>query len=794
MLRILLLLFVFASSVQGEDELASFFENRIRPVLSKYCYDCHSVDGGEASGGLLLDSRDGWQRGGDSGEAIVPGRPEASRLIEAISYQNLDLQMPPEGQLPRSVVADIRTWIQDGAFDPRAGRPLGQRESFDVQKLAADHWAWQPRRSFDDRHSIDDFIAARLAPHGLTRAPSASPAVLMRRLSFDLVGLPPSPGELHGFELACDTNRERAIEDLVDRLLNSPRFGEKWASHWLDVVDFSETKGHVTDQERPYAWKYRDYVIDALNDDVPYDRFVVEHVAGDLLPPELHRSGRQGQTNVTSTATGVLYMHEMHFMAVDPVQQRWDEIDAQIDLVGKAFLGITLECARCHDHKFDAVSQHDYYALAGFFYSTEQATHRTAPRQSPGNHEAELKELEADYQDFLEQKRQGRIKAQTPKTKSVAYFPVSEELGIQSPGDTANLFKRMRGLEQLDPSWGQWVRSAVDVRGWDVPVMIRGEASNPGPTVVRRRFLEAINPSEPSVVSGSGRLWLADQIVAPENPLTARVYANRVWQHLFGRGIVATPNDFGKLGTPPTHPELLDFLAHRLVANGWSTKALIREIVLSATYQQSSHGAQHRTGAETDNKLFSHQNRRRLTAEQIRDAMLSVSGTIDLTMYGPGVDPFVPPFATANKASNVPRSGPLDGANRRSVYIKVRRNFLDPFLRTFDYPERGKPVGRRDVTIAPQQALAMLNNPLVHELASDWGTATAESATNETAPNHHETVRQLWLSALGRSPTSSELGTVLDLLSDSGNQGDEEVTWKDVAHLVFNHPDFLWID
>jgi len=787
-LTLLIALFAVQAAHGDEQSDLQFFENRIRPVLVEHCYECHASDSDDLSGGLLLDSQLGWQAGGDSGAAIVPGDPAASLLLKAISYENFDLQMPPDNRLPENVVADFRKWIHDGAIDPRDEKVRLDREVFDLQERKSQHWAWQPRRAFDATRTIDSYIHARLQRQSIVSSPRASARELIRRVSFDLIGLPPSPDEITAFEIANAQDPVRAFDQLVSRLLNSPAFGEKWASHWFDAVDYSETKGHVTDQERPFAWKYRDYVIDAFNEDLPFDRFVLEHLAGDLLPADLQRTGRDGQ-NVSPTATGVLYMHEMHFMAVNPLQQRWDEIDAQIDMVGKAFLGLTLECARCHDHKFDAISQSDYYAMAGFFYSTEQGKQRTAARTKlPPETAEKLAKLETEYNDFLESKREGRRKALTPKNKSGDYFPISEELGLQTAGDTANVLAKMKTLREVDPSWSYWVRGAVDTTGQNVPLLIRGEASNPD-RIVRRRFLEALSTSIPEL-SGSGRRWLAEQIIDPANPLTARVYVNRIWHHLFGRGIVSTPNDFGKLGDAPSHPELLDYLANQLIRQNWSTKAIIREIVTSETYQQSSRGRPELDEIDPENRLLSRQNRRRLTAEQLRDSMLSVSGSLDSRMYGAGVDPYVPPYTTANKTGHIPKSGPIDGGNRRSIYIKARRNFYDPFLKAFDFPDRGKPVGRRDVTIVPNQALAMMNSPLVHELATDWGTRLARSNASDD-----EKLTGIWQSALGRRPTESERETANTVLTEISQAIDDQADkWMHMAHLVFNHADFTWVD
>lgn len=787
------------SSMAVADSREEFFEKRIRPVLVEYCYECHATNADDIMGGLVLDSAEGWRSGGDSGSAIMPGQPDESLLLEAISYANRDLEMPPDNALPKNVIDDFRRWIRDGAVDPRKAPVSGAAvEEFDLEARRAEHWAWQPLQDVDHEQGIDGFIERRLTDEGVVLAEGASARDLIRRLSFDLIGLPPTIDEVTAFEQHVAVDRGSAIESVVNRLLGDPRFGEHWAAQWLDLVQFAETKGHVTDQERPYAWKYRDYVIDALNDDLPYDRFVMEHLAGDLLPVAQQRAGHRGETNVSPTATGALFMHEMHFMAVDPVLQRWDEIDAQIDVVGKAFLGLTTECARCHDHKFDAISQQDYYSLAGFFYSTEQGTVRVAPRATlPAHKQEEVMRLENAYGDFLTARRNDRLKAQKPKAGG-DYFPVSEELGIQSPNQSRKLKALREPLEAADPSWSGWVRAAVAVDNQDVPLLIRGNHRKKGP-VVPRRFLTALRLSSAgsadakSLPETRDRRWLAEQIVAETNPLTPRVYVNRLWHHLFGQGIVRTPSNFGKLGDRPSHPELLDYLARRLVSSGWSTKTMIREIVLSQAYQRSSVPHAEPTGflAEHDpgNRLLSHQNEKRLTAEQLRDAMLACADSLDATMYGPSVDCYVPPYATANKPGNVPVSGPVDGANRRSVYIKVRRNFFDPFLLAFDFPDRGRSVGRRAVTSVPGQALAMLNSPLVNEIAADWGGKLAEQDGSI-----EDRIRGVWMTLLAREPSKTEVDEMRHMVAslESSGQSKSQV-WKSVVHVAFNHAEFLWL-
>ena len=772
-----------------------FFENQIRPMLVKHCYECHSAESDDVMGGLLVDSREDLIQGGDTGPAIVPNDLEKSLLFKAISYKDRDLQMPPENQLPVSVIADFEKWITDGAEDPRKKTKSLAKPAFNLQKRKTQHWAWQPRKTFDGEMSIDYFIDQSLRKANTTALEPANSNHLVRRIYLDLIGLPPTIDQLNAFLKAEKIDHRAAVRELVNELLESPQFGEKWARHWLDVMRYCETKGHVTDQERPHAWMYRDYVIDALNDDLPYDQFVIEHLAGDLLESEKVRRGRDGQTNISVIATGSLFMHEMHFMAVDPVKQRWDEINAQIDVVGKAFLGLTTECARCHDHKFDAISQKDYYALAGIFWNTEQSTSRTAPRRNLQDQQAAtVQKLESDLQKFLSTKVQQRKNAQRPKANG-KYFPVSEELGIQSPGDTRNLFGKMNAIQKMDPSWQYWARSAKDVSAKNVSLLIRGEHKSEG-EIIPRGFLTAIGAENEATFpesdrnEKSGRKWLGEKIVNPTNPLTARVAVNRIWHHLFGQGIVASPNNFGKLGANPTHPELLDYLANRLIKNEWSLKSMIREIVSSKAYQRSSNASKELVDADPNNKLLARFPRRRMTAEQIRDSMLFVAGSLNAKMYGESVDVFTPPYATANKPSNVPKSGPLDGANRRSIYIKVRKNFYDPFLQTFDFPDRGKSIGKRNVTNVPSQSLAMLNSPLVHEISDDWGRVCSDSNDDQTT-----IIDKMFLASIGRSPSQSELALAERILRASERAKlSSEQQWKQIAHLLFNHPEFIWIE
>lgn len=665
--------------------------------------------------------------------------------------------------------------------------PTGPVLALGEHSSGSGHWAFQPLNvpDSDEFSGIDDFVDRRLEQQNLPASERADRRTLFRRLSFDLTGLPPESDAVHDF--LQDTS-PGAWERVVDQALSSPRFGETWARYWLDLVRFSETKGHATDIERPHSWKYRDYVIDAFNQDLPYDRFIREHLAGDLL--ETQRGNGRGETRVGPIATGFLFFQEMHFMAVDPVQQRWDEIDAQIDVISKTFLGLTLACARCHDHKMDPTTQEDYYAMAGILYGTELDHVRTGDRailDSETTHV--LQQKEKAYEDFLQNKIDGRLAAQ--KKKNSAYFPVSRELGVQSPNDYQQLRKLMEPLEKLDPSWAYWARSAVDVEGEDVAIHLRGNYKTPGklarrasPAIVRRGAV-------PDLGNRSGRLYLAEQIAHPENPLTARVWVNRIWQRLLGDGLVRTPNDFGLAGKKPTHPELLDYLASRLIESGWSTKSVIREILLSDVYQRSSQTIEEVRLRDPNNLWLARRSAKRLDAEAVRDSLLALSGALEPVMHGPGVQPYIPDYATGNKVTTIPESGPLDGAGRRSIYIKVRRNYYTPFLKNFNAADPGKCVGKRESSTAPLQALALMNSEFSHEMARRWGESLAQmNKSVELKP----ILQRMFESALTREPSPEELQALTEFASDVQSGQSPAAALVDSAHVIFNLAEFILIE
>jgi Protein of unknown function (DUF1553)/Protein of unknown function (DUF1549)/Planctomycete cytochrome C len=1070
-----------AVAAEGNAEGLEFFEQKVRPLLSQRCLECHS--GVDAKGSLRLDSKAGLLAGGDTGPAVVPGKPAESLLVDAVNYGQT-YQMPPKSRLAADEVAVLTRWVELGVPWPEEAVAAGvDRKNFDLATRRAAHWAWQPigNPPLPDVASgawpataVDRFILARLEREGLQPAPTADRRGLIRRLYFDLIGLPPSSEELSA---ALAEESPAATEQLVDRLLASPRFGERWGRHWLDLVRYCESRGHEYDATIPNAWQYRDYVIRALNADLPYDRFVVEHLAGDLVrPPRLNPS--EG-FNESILATGFWLLDEATHSPVDIRQEEADRIDNRIDVLGKAFLGMTVACARCHDHKFDAISQRDYYALTGFavsgsyrqvrfetlererqiaeqldqlrataraellpqvavvlrpvverladdllapsnaLWAEELVLARTDPKnplhyfavsaagekvdvagssQPAGAAEQRvivdysqgappwyadgfafglhpirpgdvlpaadpaaplrlnvlggarrdpawigLKNaagVELDYERLGHWDRAGQI-LRTPEVNlksgklwylvrgpGRAYAPVNSHLLVEGPlhaqtllewqgepnvwqwigqdlsvypghrmhvefsplGDelltiarvveaaekpallptglhviTADdtslaklaaacqatflsvldhladpttaglplaaeeaaladwLLERIGRLAPLDgatqderagrerlaqatarfraaeaelaaqvPKTSHLAPAMLEGSGADEPLLIRGNPRTPG-DMVERRPLEAFaggRPFEPG--TGSGRLALAESLIAADNPLVARVMVNRVWHHLFGVGIVPTVDNFGVLGQAPSHPELLDYLARQFMAEGWSLKRLVRSLVLSRTYQMSSAPTAADAVDPTD-ALLHRMRLRRLEAEAIRDAILATSGQLDRRQFGPSV-----PIHLTDDMQGRGRpaaSGPLDGAGRASIYLAVRRNFLSPMMLAFDLPLPASTVGRRNVSNVPAQALILLNDPFVDEQALAWARRALQV---EQTPEAR--IGRLYEAALARPPQPAELAAALEFLQSQASElgrsdawQSDERAWADLAHVMWNSKEFLFV-
>lgn len=1097
-------LYAFPQSCRCDDVQGfELFEKRIRPVLIRRCYECHSSAAKELKGGLRLDSREGIRTGGETGPAVVPGDVTESLLIEAMRHESLE--MPPDKKLPDKVIADFVNWVELGAPDPR-DHPPGSGEVAEISwqltlESRRDFWSLRqvhmpvvptPVDASWSDHPIDRFIQTKHEVARLSPARDAEPRVLLRRLSLILTGLPPTPAEVAEFEALIARNPNGGNEILVDRLLESPHFGERWARHWMDVVRFAETHGYEWNHEIRDVWQYRDYLIRAFNNDVPYDQLIREHIAGDLL--ESPRINDELEINESVIGTAFWRFGELgHDNCVTFPEIRFDALDNQIDTLTKAFQATTVSCARCHDHKFDPISTRDYYALAGIVESSRQVVqtidtpgrikHRVERLDSLKKHIRRLLADEwlaalANVDDVILTALQSEppsdgtaAKTTTPLMKELVRDriamedPVSilkrfaglqsdEEVGVAwsesgtiwqtqqeerakfnaenftpwfsfdaehqkgwyaaglGPGDqlspagefavaltgdavvtallpagiyTHLLSSRLNGtvqspwmpgdrkhvsvqflggglsmirsvvdscalneyvgggLEYLSTDEMQWrtyptrvdsshraflelttksdnvrwpdrpgvagkdeallqsprswfgVAKAVvhdcdktpqpelnhllplfeqpeaaclsdvakkfrsvcchavanwkdgnasddDVRwinwmlsvgilpnstelnssldrfvqehrkiestvllprvvagmadqgsGFASPVLVRGNPLELGP-LEARRYLEVVTGSRlPIDTRGSGRRELADLIANAENPLTARVMVNRVWHHLFGSGLVRTPDDFGRLGDRPSHPELLDFLAVRFVDDAWSIKELIRLIVTSRTFRQSSESSAAGRENDPDNRLVHHFPVRRLDAEAIRDTVLAVSGRLDRTQFGPSIQP----FRAEPKEHRKLYAGPLDGNGRRSVYLKVTRMEGPRFLELFDLPDQTATRGRRDRTNVPAQALALLNDPFVIDQSRVWGRALAARGEESIASR----IDSVFLRSLGRSPTTVErdrmLGFVDQLTGLHGaNPADvlsSQQIWQDVAHAMFNMKELVYV-
>jgi hypothetical protein len=1074
-------------------EAAEFFEKRVRPILVEKCQKCHGAK--LQKGELRLDSREGVLKGGANGPAIVPGKPEQSELVRAINYEADGFQMPPTGKLAPESIAALTDWVRRGAPWPHSALPANRHRGAAGIDLAerAKHWSFQPLQHGVvpssaqlswARNPVDGFIAGRLEAAGLAPAPPASRRAFLRRVTFDLTGLPPTPEEIHDF--LADSS-PTADDKVVDRLLVSPHYGVRWGRHWLDLVRFAETYGHEFDFEIPDAWRYRDYVVRAFNEDLPYNDFVTEHIAGDLLARP--RRNSRDASNESVIGTAFWWFGQGKQAPVDVRAEECDTFDNQIDVLGKAFLGLSIACARCHDHKFDPIRTQDYYALAGFLRSSRQqvaflddpvpidefakwrraeaahgveivarsllARSKTDPRPeldpSGPDHDDDdpdeigspwralhsvpagrpfvtrrlelAKSLEMRtaralalrsggiaFEDFAKPdfngwnvtgaafghrpSRAGDFVPGTTVARPIAQFAPhgAAHSGLISPKLRGTIRSRTFNIEKpfvhyhasrhhvhtatrrqlkagqlnlivdgfqivCDPLYGQlslavtsdapaaWYtqdvtkllgnRAYIEIvdedDGWivvdsilfsddphppparpnqliaalvndasiDSPeklarnyaklfeetlnlwksgqladdasagdrvaildwqcrhlrqpldaqtahdlgtllsrwhdrelslkvpervvamadgssenehVLIRGNHRKPGDEVPRR-FLEVFR-GQPvsSTETGSGRLALARQITGPATPLLARVVVNRLWHYHFGRGIVSTPDDFGKMGQPPTHPELLDYLAGELIRNGWSIKHMQRMMVLSSTYRMSSLDSDARAANfDPDNRLLHRMPMKRLEAEAIRDSILAVSGSLSERLEGPSVPVHLDEFMTGR--GRPARSGPLDGGGRRSIYLAVRRNFLTPMFLAFDYPTPSTTVGRRGVSNVPAQALALMNNPFVVQQSEVWAkrliamegsSARAETESPSATPlprveraAESTIIKSIYEAAFARLPTADEQSAARQFLKREQHANDPVdllTSWSDLCHVIFNAKEFIYVN
>lgn len=921
---VLLTLVVSSTSPAFADESVAdtagieFFEKHVRPVLVQHCYECHSGD--EVNGGLLLDSRDGVTKGGDTGPAIVKGDPDHSLLIEAIRYKNRDLQMPPQNALPGSAVEILEKWVRIGAPDPREAVATTSNSPTGMSiEEGRRFWSFQPvanpstpevQDSAWVRNPVDAFVLSALEAKGLRPAAPADKRTLIRRVTFNVTGLPPTVEEVDAF--LADESAD-AYQKVVDRLLQSPQYGVRWGRHWLDVARYADSNGLDENLALGNAWRYRDYVIDAFNNDKPFDRFLMEQLAGDLIP---------SATNESRTATGFLVLGAKVLAEPDMEKLVMDTIDEQLDSTGKAFMGMTLGCVRCHDHKFDPLKQTDYYALAAIFKSTRTfAETKTGVIKHWYEHsfatEEELEALKKIDAEIAEKKSaatgfknkaiaQLRTDAQSKAAEylvaATRFEPSAPLTVVEDIAAPQNLHPRILHhcrlhleYNQDDPFFATWhelnaeddpalavgryyrklfadvdialaearkvdpkataptdplLRTAhnarqdlsgflavppkveyafdaetlaeydrledeariVESRAPDepaamgvseqtiltsLPIHIRGSHLSLGDPV-ERGFPEVMRTSNvpPILPSGqSGRLEFARWLASSQHPLTARVYVNRIWGWHFGRGIVGTTENFGRLGDRPSHPELLDWLAHQFMADGWSTRKLHRVILLSNTYQMASVHEQESQGQEADpeNRLLWKFRLQRLDAEQIRDSILAVSERLDTSIGGKTVPLRNRQFVFNHTSEDHTKYDSL----RRGVYLPIIRNNLYTLFEQFDFPDPTMPTGHRNATVVAPQALLLMNSELVMASADELAKQVRSTAKDDTVAVHSAYVR-----TLGRPPTAEEVQRSLAFLGEvtSGSITatgidplEETRAWSLLCQSLFASNEFIYV-
>jgi hypothetical protein len=799
-----------------------FFESKIRPLLAERCYKCHGPAKQES--GLRLDTRAGILEGGNAGPAVVPGKPTDSLLLTAVSYDDADLKMPPDRKLAAGQIADLKRWVAMGAPHPdasdrravggtsgRAGgvSPLISRDAKDAKVLQAARgfWAFQPPRdppppAVRDASwpsgPLDRFVLAALEARGLKPAPRADKRTLIRRVTFDLIGLPPTPEETGAFLRDASP---RAFANVVERLLASPRYGERWGRHWLDVARYADSNGLDENICHGNAWRYRDYVVAALNADKSFDQFVLEQLAGDLLPTD-----DPAVRHERLIATGFLSLGPKVLAEPDKTKMEMDIIDEQVDTVGRAFMGLTLGCARCHDHKFDPVPTEDYYALAGIFKSTRtMETFTTIARwnENPIATPAELaRKAKHDQLLAAKQAEIDRLaKEETANSKAPAIPTAANAVAVPKSAEErvsavkARLDALKNELEQLKktPPDITTAMGVTEGAATDLRVHVRGSHLTLGETVPRG-FPHVLLRGNAPAMDGkhSGRLQLAQWLVRRDHPLTARVMANRIWRWHFGQGLVRSPDNFGLLGERPTNQPLLDWLAHRFVASGWSIKAMHRLIVLSSTYQMSSASDPAAAAVDPDNLLQWRADIRRLEAETLRDALLAVSGSLDPQMGGSLVHVKNREFFFDHTSKDTTRYD----SHRRSVYLPVVRNHLYDVFQLFDFGDGTVLSGHRTASTIAPQALFMMNSDLVLSASEQLAGRLLASAGLSDAAR----IADLYSRAVGRPPTREEveramafLGRAAEALSarQAGLSPSRREAWRLLCQSVLASNEFL---
>jgi hypothetical protein len=818
-----------ASANKPTTEQLRFFETNVRPVLVEHCLKCHGEK--KQWGGLRLDSREVLMRGGDSGAAIVPGKPKESLLIRAVRHEDEDLKMPKEGKLTERQIADLVRWVETGAAFPEAAKEAKRTRD-------PNHWAFQPpadppvpeikNRKSNIENPIDRFILAKIEEAGLSPAPKADKRTLIRRVTFDLSGLPPTPEEIDAF-LADDSTE--AFARVVDRLLDSPRYGERWGRHWLDVARYADSNGLDENICHGNAWRYRDYVVAAFNSDKPFDRFVIEQLAGDLLP-----FANEAQQHEQLIATGFLSIGPKVLAETDEAKMRMDMLDEQLDTTGRAFLGLTLGCARCHDHKFDPIDTADYYGLAGIFKSTKTMTKyikiadwhehllpSAAATAMKVEHETKVAAKKAAVAEFVaaadKAAREKLAADEKPPEKLETLYPEATKAELKKLRDELAALEKAK--LDLPSAMGVTEDQVVDLA-----IHVRGNPLKLGEVVPRRTPPVVRGPASPQFTDKqSGRKQLAEWLVDPRHPLTARVFVNRVWRWHFGRGIVRTTDNFGLLGEAPSHPELLDWLARRFIADGWSIKSLHRRILNSSTYQQASStspplslsqgfprsaasdAATKSVAAERENhpdkqgggeahfdpenRLFARADVRRLEAEAVRDSLLAIGGQLDLTMGGSLLKIKNREFFFDHTSKDLTTYD----SRRRSLYLPIVRNNVYDVFQLLDFPDPAVSSGNRAATVVAPQALLMLNSDLVMQAATGFADRLLSDSSDDD-----QRLSRLYVMAYGREPSAAErqadrafLAEVAQGLANDGDEKRQKQAWVTLCHVALAANEFMYV-
>ena len=894
-MRLTVLVFLIGMTAASAQPATDHFEKKVRPLLIEKCISCHGPE--KQKGGLRLDSRAGLLTGGDRGAAVVPSKPGESLLMHTLAHDG-EVKMPPKNKLSATEIAAVREWVQAGAPWPNSettqakAPPISKAAPREFTPEERKYWAFQPvtrpiapavrDAEGSVRNDIDRFLLAKLQEKGLSFAAPADKRTLIRRVTFDLTGLPPTPAEIEAF---VKDSSPKAYENLVERLLASPGYGEKWGRRWLDIARYADSNGMDENLAYINAWRYRDWVIKSFNADTPYDQFIREQIAGDLI-----MGGSEAERAERMTATGFLVIGPKMLAEDDPMKMRMDIIDEQLDTLGQAVMGMTFGCARCHDHKFDPLTQADYYGLAGIFYSTKTmktlnvvatwnertlgtpkeiaalAEHEKklavaksaltkaekAQKANVGTRVAEEKKRAVDYASAASAIHAPQGSSKRPPMEDVKTLPEGRGLSsspesvaierklvtafvrqwvevikkregkVPTGDELRKLAEAVDGPFRLSPAVEKEIQAAIkaeveklreqlaavqktrpavdevmavdESKPENLKIHLRGNHLTLGDETPRQfpRIMSGAANS-PLGSDRSGRLELAKWMTRPEHPLTARVMANRIWAGHFGEGLVRSPDNFGKLGERPTHPDLLDWLASEFVRSNWSVKEMHRLILGSTAYRMSSAGDAKVAEMDPENKLYSHFNRRRLGAEEVRDGMLAVASMLDRSMYGTLLKFNPRQYVT----STVSKRFESYESPRRSVYLPIIRSGVYDVLQTLDFPDPSVPNGRRNTSTIPTQALLLLNSSLADETSESLAASILKEKSDDAAR-----VDEAYLRTMGRSPTTAETEKVLAYLKKSeaiadpnlGSDPRRLVAWRGLCRVLLASNEFLFVE